>query len=112
MKKLLAVIFLPVALVLLSCSAGMAADKFANYAPTIELSPAFNGAAVVPSDATPLTQPTRMIYVGGTGDVTVILVGDTTAITFKAVPVGTWLNIRAATIKSTGTTATLILALW
>lgn len=90
-----------------------AADIFANQPPSASTySPAINGAAIVTSDSVPLTQPTRMIYVGGAGDVTVILVGDTVAITFKAVPVGTWLNVRAATVKATGTTATNLLALW
>lgn len=88
-----------------------AADIFANQSSTLS-SPAQDGAAITPSDSTPLAQPTRAIYVGGAGDVVVILLGDSSAVTFKAVPVGTWLWVRAATVKSTGTTATNLLALW
>jgi len=106
MKKIVAL-----ALLALAIAPAEAADKFANQPPQLS-SPAVNGAAVTPSDATPLTQPARALYVGGAGDVTVILVGDTAAITFKAVPLGTTLWIRAATVKATGTTATNLLALW
>lgn len=70
-----------------------------------------NGVAIVPSDTVALTNATRAIYVGGTGDVTVILNGSGT-VTFKAVPAGTWLWIAAGTVKAAGTTATLMLALW
>jgi len=52
----------------------------------------------------------RAIYVGGTGDVAVVTVGGN-AVTFKAVPVGTILPIEVNIIKSTGTTATLMLGL-
>lgn len=109
MKRILAAF----ALLVLCASPAGAADVFANQPPSASTySPAWNGAAVTPSDTVALTQPTRMVYVGGAGDLTVILEGDTVAITFKAVPVGTWLNIRTGTIKATGTTATNILALW
>jgi hypothetical protein len=110
MKKFAALIFFASAL---AVAPACAADIFANQPPTAStVSPAVNGAAITPNDSTPLTQPTRMIYVGGAGDLTVILVGDTAAITFKAVPVGTVLNVRASTVKATGTTATNLVALW
>ena len=70
-----------------------------------------NAVAVVPSDTVNLAQPTRSIYVGGTGDVKVITVGGQTTI-FKAVPVGTTLNVAASRVFATGTTATNIVALY
>lgn len=47
------------------------------------------------------------IYVGGTGDVTVVTEAGTT-VTFKAVPVGAVLPIRTKKVMSTNTTATLM----
>jgi hypothetical protein len=69
-----------------------------------------NFAAVTPSDSTVLTG-VRGIYVGGTGDLTVVGGDGATTVTFKAVPVGTVLNISPSKVKATGTTATLLVAL-
>lgn len=71
--------------------------------------PANNGIAVTPSDSALITS--RYIYVGGAGDLAVLLVGDTVPVTFKAVPVGTVLHICVQKVMATNTTATLILAL-
>lgn len=72
------------------------------------------GAPVTPSDTVPLADITRSVYVGGTGDLTVIFQDDATGtpVTFKAVPVGTVLNIAVGTVKATGTTATNIVAMF
>lgn len=72
--------------------------------------PGAHGFAVVPSDTTVLS-PTRAIYVGGTGDLAVILNADTVAVTFKAVPTGTYLPVSVTKVMATNTTATLILGL-
>lgn len=66
---------------------------------------------VTPSDSTQLPA-TRGVWVGGAGNVAVTMSGDNDAVTFSGVPAGTLLPIRATQIKSTGTTATLILALY
>lgn len=50
-------------------------------------------------------------YVGGTGDVAVKCSPGGTAVTFKAVPVGTVINLRVVQVMSTNTTATLIVGL-
>ena len=72
------------------------------------------GSAVTPSDTVDLPDITRAVYVGGAGDLTVIFQDDATAtpVTFKAVPVGTVLAIAVGIIKSTGTTATNIVAMY
>lgn len=85
-------------------------DYFDYHSLTLE-SPAVAAVAVTPDDATDLATVTRSIYVGGTGDVSVILLWDTAAVTFSAVPAGTVLPIRAKRVMLTGTTATNLLAL-
>lgn len=66
--------------------------------------------AVTPHDTNPLSSPCRSLYVGGTGDVKVTTVGGDT-VTFSAVPAGTILPVQCKIVFSTGTTATLLLAL-
>ncbi|MDB6104049.1 MAG: hypothetical protein JWO52_4048 [Gammaproteobacteria bacterium] len=71
-------------------------------------------AAVTPSDTVALVDITRYIYVGGVGDLTVVMADDPAqvAVTFKAVPVGTLLPIAVSMVKSTLTTATNIVAMY
>lgn len=80
-------------------------------------SPAFKAVTITPSDSTDLAPSgIRGIYVGGTGDVSVIGIGDTTnsgagtALVFKAVPVGTILPICPKRVMA-ATTATLLIGL-
>lgn len=65
--------------------------------------------AITPSDATLFPEPCEAIYVGGTGDV--VVVGDNGAILFKAVPVGTFLWVKAKRVNATNTTATNLVGL-
>ena len=51
------------------------------------------------------------LYVGGTGNVSVVTIGGD-IIVFNGVPAGTTLPIQVVKLRSTGTTATLINALW
>jgi hypothetical protein len=60
---------------------------------------------VVPSDATIVNF--RSLYIGGAGDVNVLLVGDTVPVLHKAVPIGV-LPVQVQKVMATGTTATLI----
>lgn len=71
--------------------------------------PGTHAVAVTPSDSTALT-PTTAIYVGGAGDLAVLLSNDTVAVTLKAVPIGTVLLISAKKVMATNTTATNIVA--
>jgi hypothetical protein len=71
--------------------------------------------AITPSDATPLALgPTRGVYIGAAAAcaLAVILADDTAAVTFSAVPSGTFLPIRAKTVMATNTTCTAIVGLW
>lgn len=87
-----------------------AIDTLAAYALS-PAAPAANAAAVTPHNTDELTHVTRGIYVGGTGNLKVTTLGGQET-TFTAVPVGTFLPVRAKIIWSTGTTATSIVALW
>jgi hypothetical protein len=72
--------------------------------------PAEHAEAVTPSDSTDLAVVSRALWVGGAGDVAVIMASGAAA-TFANVAAGTHLPVRVSRVKSTGTTGTLILAL-
>ena len=75
-----------------------------------------NAAAITPADDADMEYACRAIYVGGddggtAGNIALVTVnGD--EVTFKLVPVGKTLRVRAARVKATGTTATDLIALW
>lgn len=65
---------------------------------------------VTKSDTVNLGTNSVAIYVGGVGDVTVLMVDGSTA-TFSAVPTGTLLPIQVQRVNSTGTTASLMVSI-
>lgn len=67
--------------------------------------------AITPHNSTNFTYAVRGIYVGVTGDVVAVTEGGA-AITFKAVPAGMILPVRAIRVNSTGTTATDLVGLY
>jgi hypothetical protein len=86
------------------------ADPFPSQAPSL-IGPIENGFSVTPSDGSDQPQVSRAIWVGGAGNLSVVTRGGDT-ITFVGVPSGTLIPIRAKRIRSTGTTATSIVALY
>lgn len=84
-------------------------DNFKNY-PTTPTSPARSAVIVTPNDAGTLTQISRAVYVGVSGDLAVTM-ADGSQVTFEAVPAGSLLPIRVQTVRATGTTAGALLAL-
>ena len=74
-------------------------------------SPANDASAVTPSDTAPLTYVSRALYIGGAGNLVVTMQGGGN-VTFSAVPAGTVLPIRCSHVRSTSTTATLIVNLY
>ena len=84
------------------------ADNYANCGDDL-LGPARHAAAVTPSNTVDLPTASKRLWVGAIGDVTLITVGGDT-VTYTAVPAGTYLNVRAARVKSTGTSASNIVA--
>ncbi len=84
-------------------------DQFNSHVPGLE-SPASRAETVTPSDSSDLAHVTRAVYVGGTGDLAVIMKDGGTA-TFKNVIGGTMVAIRTSRVLSAGTTASHIVAL-
>jgi hypothetical protein len=74
-----------------------------------DTSPAETVAAVAPSDTGSVRA--RALYVGGGGDVTVDT-ANSSNVTFKSVPTGTVLAVRATRVYATNTTATNIVAMF
>lgn len=70
-----------------------------------------NVEAVTPHDTNALTPIPTALYVGTTGDVVLRARGDTTDVTFTAVPAGSHIYVQAQYVRATGTTASDILAL-
>lgn len=68
--------------------------------------------AVTPSDSTVFAIPTRQIWVGGAGNLAVLMNADTVSVVLSAVPAGTMLPVSVTKILSTGTTATLIVGMF
>lgn len=87
----------------------------AHFAESGEITPYAHAKAITPTD-TDFTndQFTRAIYVGVTGNLAVRMAGDQgdADVIFTAVPAGEVLRLRVKQIRSTGTTATNIVALW
>lgn len=74
--------------------------------------PAVHGFAVTPSNSTVFTSPTRAVWVGGAGNLAVMMDGDSVAVTLVGVTVGTMLPISVIQVMATSTTATNIVGLY
>lgn len=71
-----------------------------------------NAVAVTPDNSTDLPGgPCRALYVGTTGDISLIPAGGSSAVTFAAVAVGI-LPVAVKRVRATSTTATNIVALY
>ena len=71
----------------------------------------FDGFAITPNDSTVFSQPTRGIYVGGSGNITLQMVGydnSNTILTFTNVFAGTVLPLRVQRVYTTSTATNLI----
>ena len=68
--------------------------------------------AVTPHDTNDLDpKPTSAVYVGGAGNLSMILENDTAPVLFTALPVGIH-RLAVTRVRSTDTTATAIVALY
>ena len=87
-----------------------ALDDYSTFASGVT-SPAIRAVAITPDDDNDLTYATRAIYIGGDGDLAVVMQGDDTAVTFSGLVAGTILPIRVARVLDTNTSASAILGL-
>lgn len=85
------------------------ADIYSKQKPQLD-SPGVGAFAVTPNDSTDLTQVPRWLYIGGAGNLAVVMANDD-SVTFVSVPVGRF-DIRVSRILATGTTATNIVAVY
>lgn len=84
-----------------------------NFSASGQQAPAANATAITPADSNLASDFfTRSIYVGGAGNLTVMMAGDDSIVTFSNIGAGTILPLRVKQIRSTATTATLIIALF
>ena len=74
--------------------------------------PGRSAAAVTPNDSTVFDIPTRGIYVGAGGNLSVEMDDVGSAIVFIGVQTGALLPLAVTGINSTGTTATSIVRVW
>ncbi|HVH02474.1 MAG TPA: hypothetical protein VM891_05915 [Amaricoccus sp.] len=85
-------------------------DSFRRHSRSLTAPPE-QGVAVVPSDTAELAAVTRALYVGGAGDLAVVMAGGGEVV-LAAVPAGTLLPMRVTRVRATGTTATRVVGLW
>lgn len=74
--------------------------------------PAEHAFAVTPNDSTDLAHVTRGLWIGGAGNISVDLNGGETAVLFSGVSAGTMLPLAVTRVRSTNTTATLIVGVY
>ncbi len=75
-----------------------------------EIMPAGHAEVIVPHASTNFSREAQGIWVGGVGDVAVVLPSDDVVI-FLAVPSGTLLPVRAKRVNAVGTDATSMVAM-
>lgn len=85
-------------------------DKFANFGSDLE-SPGAHHFPIVPSDTIDLAVSFRAIYVGGTGNISIVDVTGV-AVTYVGVPTGSIIPMRGKRINVTSTTATNLVGIY
>lgn len=85
-------------------------DTFKRYGRSLTAPPE-DATELLPDDEALLFHVTRALYVGGSGDVRVKMLGGA-AVTFANVPAGSLIPLRVVQLLATGTTATGIVGLW
>lgn len=84
-------------------------DRFAGFADSV-LSSSRIPYAITPDDTAPLAIVPKGIYVGTGGNVTLRGVDSTTDVTYYNLPDASYIAVRAAYVRATGTTASNLIA--
>lgn len=85
-------------------------DPFASHQPGLT-SPAGHALAVTPSDATPLSQTCRALYIGSSGSLSAVMASGET-VSFTGLQGGMIYPLRLSQVRATGTTAGGVVALY
>lgn len=88
----------------------MTSDQFLYRADNVT-APATRCFSIVPDDIQAIPESVKAIYIGGGGDVVLRPLHGAVDVTFKAVPQGSTLDVRAIAVRATGTTATHLVGL-
>lgn len=83
-----------------------------HFTNSVGSSPAFDAAAVTPSDTVDLPDAARALFIGGAGDITIDTLVSGETLTFKGISGGAILPVAARRVRATGTNATFIIALF
>jgi hypothetical protein len=86
-------------------------DPFISHETALS-SPARNGFSITPDNSSDLSTTCRALFVGGSGDISVILSADSSSIVLKNIPAGSVLPISVKRVEALLTTATDILGLY
>lgn len=84
-------------------------DAFASFTDAVG-APSPAPYAITPSDSVALPLVPRGIYVGTGGDVTLRGVGAAADVTYRNLPDASYIAVRAAYVRATGTTAADLVA--
>lgn len=84
-------------------------DRFEAWTTSLD-APASHAFAVTPSNADLLTEATRALYVGGGGNLALVMLSGA-EISLLSVAAGSILPLRVRQVKATGTTATALVGL-
>lgn len=85
-------------------------DKFASFSDS-PMAPSRHCFAIVPDDTVELTSIPKALYIGTGGSLTLVCVDGGEEVTFANLPNAFILDVRAARIMASGTTATDIVGL-
>lgn len=85
-------------------------EFFADYADS-PLAPSLDCFAITPSDSADLPKVTKALYVGEGGDVVLRSAKGNADVTFRNLPSGSTLDVRASAVRATGTTAAFLVGL-
>lgn len=73
--------------------------------------PGRNAVSVTPSDSTNLAVPSRALWIGGVGNISVEMLDGSTQV-FEGIIAGSLLPLQVTRVNSTNTTATLIVSVF